>query len=52
MENNIESIYLRFFVLTVIAAIGWLVGLGINNHPFYEEIKIIFRRFVPTKSPL
>jgi len=52
MENNIESIYLRFFVLTVIAAIGWLIGLGISNHPFYEEIRIIFRRFTPTKSSL
>lgn len=52
MGGHIESIYLRFFVLTVIAAIGWFVGLGISNHPFYEEIKIIFRRFTPTKSSL
>lgn len=50
MENNIESIYLRFFALASIAAIGWLAGLALSNHPFYEEIKIIFRRFVPTKS--
>lgn len=52
MENYIESIYLRFLILTSTATIGWLVGLGLSNHPFFEEIKIIFIRFTPTKNPL
>ena len=51
MADQIEGIYLRFFILTSTAAIGWLFGLGISNHPFYEEIKIIFRRFTPNKTP-
>lgn len=52
MKGNVENIYFHFFILTTTAAIGWLFGLGISNHPFYEEIKIIFRRFTPAKNPL
>lgn len=52
MKGNVENIYFHFFILTTTAAIGWLFGLGISNHPFYEEIRIIFRRFAPNKSTL
>jgi hypothetical protein len=52
MKDHVENIYFHFFILAITAAIGWLFGLGLSKHPFYEEIKIIFRRFTPTKSPL
>ena len=50
MENYVDNIYVRFFVLMTVAAAGWLFGLAISNHPFYEEIKIIFRKFSPIKT--
>lgn len=50
IEGNVESIYSRFFVLTITAAIGWLLGLKFSDHPFYEEIKIIIRHVAPTKN--
>ena len=50
MGDHVESVYIRFFSLTSISAIGWLFGLGLSNHPFYEEIKIIFRKITPSRK--
>jgi hypothetical protein len=50
MGDYVENNYVRFFILTSTSAIGWLFGLGLSNHPFYEEIKILFRRITPFKT--
>jgi len=50
MSDHVENIVIKFLILTSTAAVGWLFGLSVSNHPFFEEIKILFKRFMPTTN--
>jgi len=50
MSDHVENIVIRFLILTSTAAVGWLFGLSVSNHPFFEEIKILSKHFMPTTN--
>ena len=42
MQGQIESIYVHFALLMAAAFVGWIVGLKLSRHTFYNEINSFF----------
>jgi len=42
MQGQIENIYIHFGLLMAAAFVGWIVGLKLSRHTFYNEINSFF----------
>tara|TARA_R110002110_G_scaffold91264_1_gene237373 strand:+ start:24398 stop:25858 length:1461 start_codon:yes stop_codon:yes gene_type:complete len=50
VEGRIENVFLRFFILASLAATGWLIGLKLGKHPFFDELTTIYQRILRRQS--
>lgn len=42
--NNIESNFIRLPILMACSFIGWLAGLALSKHVFYDELALLLKR--------